>query len=146
MDEGGGRIMREYESYDRSQCGKERIIYSIIPQGQPYAIGGEGNFTPVFDSTDHFHFACTKCKEIAEVIMVRRHDSYASTPSIYFYLRCPKCGHEGLRKIYLEDTDKHFLSFPTTYEHLAKDTTEAMPGIARRPLTYNPLKILRSLG
>ena len=80
------------------------VIYSTIPRGFPYYIGGGGNFIPVFDDTDHFHFACSRCREIACVVMVERRDYYANTPTIYFYLKCPKCGAEGQRKIYLEDS------------------------------------------
>jgi len=90
----------------------EFVIYSTIPRGYPYYIRADGDFIPVFDSTDHFHFACSRCKEIACVVMVRRHDSYADTPTIYFYLKCPKCGAEGQRKIYLENEKGMFLLFP----------------------------------
>ena len=64
--------------------------------------------------------------------MVRRYDAYADTPTIYFYLRCPKCKMEGQRKIYLEDSGKHFLQFPVKTEYLAKTPEECQPGIIRR--------------
>lgn len=114
---------------EKQGVGSVRIIYSIIPKGKPYLIGGGGYFVPVFDNTDHFHFACGKCEEIAEVIMVRRYDKYARTPTIYFYLRCPKCRNEGQRKIYLEDRGKHFLQISTQTKLLAKSPKEAKPGL-----------------
>ena len=92
----------------------------------------DGSFVPVFDQTDHFHFVCVKCHEVADVLWVERNDGYANTPTIYFILRCPKCGAQGFRKIYLEDSGKHFLMFPKVVELLAKNPAEAKPGIIRR--------------
>jgi C4-type Zn-finger protein len=89
-------------------------------------------FMAVFDQTDHFHFACPHCKEVAEVVKVERDDRYAHTPTIYFYLHCLKCGARNFRKIYLEDSGKHFLYFPSTIQLLAKNPEECKSGIIKR--------------
>lgn len=108
----------KYKSLPKERFPKKKqfIIFSVFPKGYPYLIGGDGTFVPVFDSTDHFHWACEKCKVLARVIMVKRDDTYAERPTIYFYLKCPKCGKEGQRKIYLDQTEKErgtlFLEFP----------------------------------
>jgi hypothetical protein len=124
---------------DQSGTSSEKIIYTQIKRGQPYVIKAGGYFIPVFDSTDHFHFACQDCREIAEVIMVKRHDCYANTPTLYFYLHCPKCGKEDSRKIYLEDSGKHCMGIPSKMEPLAKTVDEAIEGIQTRELTFQPL-------
>ena len=109
-------------------------IYKKRGIKNPYKM--EGNtpaFVPVFDDTDHFHFACAHCEDIAEVVLVERNDAYAHTPTIYFYLRCLKCGTATFRKIYLEDHGKHFLQIPTRLKTLAKTAAEAQPGIINDP-------------
>ena len=108
---------------DKSRCGRERQIYSVFPQGQPYYIKGDGDFIPIFDTTDHFHFACRDCQKLVEILMVRRHDAYADTPTIYFYMRCPKCGKEGQMKTYLEEDEGHFLRYPTQHMPLPDTLT-----------------------
>jgi len=82
--------------------------------------GDMSNIVPVFDSTDHFAWACTKCKEIAQVKLVKRDDSYAQEPTLYFFLVCPKCETTTQKKIYLEDTDKSYLQMPTATELLGR--------------------------
>jgi hypothetical protein len=109
----------------------------IIYQSKKYDPEKHGwlaaSFSPVFDTTDHFHFACDECKEIATILQVERNDSYANTPTIRLLMLCPKCEKCGLRKIYLEDAGKHFLSFPKFIELLAKKPKEANAGIIKRP-------------
>ena len=83
------------------------------------------HFVPVHDGTDHFSFACSTCREIANILMVERSDCYAHTPTIYFWLYCPVCHRRGFRKIYLEDTDKHQLRFPVETKLLANMTEDA---------------------
>ena len=113
---------------------KPKVLYKKhgLKEWDIYAYKPEALFIPVFDRSDHFHFACAKCREIVDVLMVERDDGYADTPTVYFYLRCPKCGSQGFRKIYLEDTGKHFLVFPKVVESLAKNPAEARPGIVTR--------------
>jgi len=60
------------------------------------------HFTPTFDSTDHLYFASDCCKEPAEILLVKRNDAYANTPTLWITMQCPKCGKSGIRKIYLE--------------------------------------------
>ena len=110
----------------------QKIVYrySEAKPFQGFYIG-DPIFVPVFDLTDHFHFVCARCKEISQVLSVIRDDSYANTPTIYFWLKCPICGAVGARKIYLEDQGKHFLAFPRTVELLAKNPREARPGIRK---------------
>lgn len=111
-----------------------KVIYKnkkFDPENQSY--GTSMAITPVFDSTDHMHFACGQCKEITTTLLVYRDDSYANTPTIYFLMRCPKCGKCGIRKIYLEDCGKHFMVFPSKVELLAKTPEEAKAGIRKRP-------------
>ncbi|MCD6421799.1 hypothetical protein J7L13_00415 [bacterium] len=109
-----------------------RTVYVKPEEKNPYFVKGLPlPFIPVFDCTDHFHWACPKCKEIAKVLLVERNDSYANTPTIYFYLECPKCGGRGFRKIYLEDMGKHYLLFPETLIPLAKTEKEARSGIIK---------------
>lgn len=64
---------------------------------------GMFGFDVKHDCTDHFWFTCEKCGDRAEVKRVFRDDNYANTPTIYFYLKCPRCGITGQRKIYLEE-------------------------------------------
>jgi hypothetical protein len=112
---------------------KSKIVYRRPGIEEPYVnVKLESLFIPVFDQTDHFHFCCVKCKEIADVTLVERNDAYAKTPTIYFYLQCPKCGAANFRKIYLEDAGKHFLGFPTTIQLLAKNPEECKAGIIKR--------------
>lgn len=105
----------EYDKLKREKYPKEkkRVIYSTFARGQPHAIGGMAVFTPIFDSTDHLQFACSKCAEVATVILVRRDDTYANEPTVYFHLRCAKCSAMGQRKIYLEDQRGKFMQIPT---------------------------------
>jgi len=91
-----------------------------------------GAFVPVFDSTDHFHFACQYCREIADILLVERDDSYAQTPTLYFHTECPKCKARGFRKIYLTDTGKHYMRLPIRTEMLATTPEEAQGGIIKR--------------
>jgi len=110
------------------------VIYQKVKPDEAYLLKGDIHaFIPAFDSTDHLAFACKTCKEIAEVLLVKRDDSYAKTPTVYFYLRCPKCGSQGYRKIYLEDRGKHWLVIAKTVEVLAQTTYEARSGIITAP-------------
>ena len=110
------------------------MIYQKVKRDEAYRLKGDIHaFVPAFDSTDHLAFACKKCKEIAEILLVERNNAYAKTPTIYFYLRCPKCGSQGYRKIYLEDRGKHWLVIAKTVEVLAQTTHEARGGIIKVP-------------
>lgn len=109
---------------------KKLTVYTTIPRGRPPTMSGARRFVPVFDSTDHFHFACSKCKTIAGIVQVQRRDSYADTPTIYFYLVCPFCGLGGQRKIYLEKLDQKFLGIPTKVEALPLMESEHHPECA----------------
>lgn len=64
-----------------------------------------GNFLPTRDHTDHFHFACTKCHCMTDVLRVDFYPRYRGNGALYaifFWLGCPDCGNTGLRKIYLQ--------------------------------------------
>lgn len=117
----------------------EKLIYRNrhykdgLFKGEP--VNCRGYMTPVFDGTDHLHFACQRCKEIVDILEVKRSDSYAQSPTIYFLGRCPKCRQGAKRKIYLEDIGKHYLHFPTTAEPLRKTPEEGKGGIIKREET-----------
>lgn len=107
-------------------------VYRRVKPDVAYRVKGDPHaFIPVFDSTDHMTLACKHCKEIAEILMVERDDSYARTPTLYLYARCPKCDCQGYRKIYLEDMGKHWLRFPKITELLAQTAEEARAGIIK---------------
>jgi len=76
-------------------------------------------FTPTFDPADHLHFASDCCKRPAIILLVRRNDAYANTPTIWFTLQCPKCGECGIRKIYLELPGNLRMLYPTKAEMLS---------------------------
>jgi hypothetical protein len=80
------------------------------PENKDYGISAYPNFIPVFSGTDHFHFACPKCKEVARILWVNLSEIHPCKP-IYFLLECPKCGNHSIRKIYLEEEgrDIHML-------------------------------------
>jgi len=113
---------------------KPKIVYrNPNSKEDPFSLlTPQVSFVPVFDATDHFHFVCPKCREIADVLLVERDDSYAKTPTVYFHLRCPICGAKNFRKIYLEDTGKHGLLFPVEVKFLAETAKEMKPGIVKR--------------
>jgi hypothetical protein len=111
----------------------ENIIYQSEKYDPEKHCGLNGHFVPVFDSTDHLHFSCRKCREIAIMLRVWRGDSYANTPTIYFLMQCPKCTHVGWRKIYLEDEGKHFLTFPVVAKLMAKTSEDTKSGIVKHP-------------
>jgi len=90
-------------------------------------------FTPVFDYTDRLHFICPQCKEIAIILRVKRDDSYTNSPTIYFFMQCPKCKNCGVRKICLEDIGKHDMVYPVEVELLAKLPEESQPDLHKRP-------------
>lgn len=109
-----------------------KLVYQSKKYDPEKHCGLATRFIPVFDTTDHLHFACDRCREIAIMLQVKRDDSYANTPTIYFLMLCPKCGNCGIRKIYLEDAGKHYLSFPSDTELLAKTAEEAKAGIRKQ--------------
>jgi hypothetical protein len=53
-----------------------------------------------YDETDHFDFFCPKCFRPARVYLIS-FDIVEGMPTIYFHLLCEKCGHTGVRKIYI---------------------------------------------
>ena len=71
-------------------------IYSLLDWDQHVLIACD-LFTPTWDETDHFNFAC-RCGTIAEVVEVFY---MPKDDSIRFLLECPDCGNTGQRKIYL---------------------------------------------
>lgn len=78
------------------------LIYTAL-DGESYSIGGDV-FLPTWDSTDHFHFVCKKCKAVADVLAVKFNTRYGGgvKHALFFYLGCRKCGATGQRKIYLD--------------------------------------------
>ena len=61
--------------------------------------GSRATFDLVFDGTDHFSFQCHGCRSEAraeEVKAIR-----TESPTLYFDLRCTKCGALRTRKVYL---------------------------------------------
>jgi len=87
----------------KSYYQKNTVIFNKVRE---ICINGD-NFVPTWDSTDHFNFACSKCKSASDILRVevypdRGFDEVSKSGAIYFYLGCPKCGATGQRKIYLE--------------------------------------------
>jgi len=82
----------------------ERVVYSAVDP-ETLAIRG-GDFVPSWDSTDHFHWICQRCKVVTDVLQVRYMPGYSNGEgsrlyALFFYLGCVKCGATGHRKIYL---------------------------------------------
>jgi len=69
-----------------------------------YGLDARTTFIPVFDPSDHLHFICPKCKEIARILRVELSEIHYAKP-IYFLLQCPKCGNYSQRKIYLKELE-----------------------------------------
>lgn len=78
------------------------LIYSVLDR-ETHLIKGDC-FLPTWDTTDHFHFVCEKCKGVADVLMVKFVSDYSDDIkyALFFYLGCRKCGASGQRKIYLD--------------------------------------------
>lgn len=80
------------------------IIYNIIEKESTFF--ESDLFLPMWDSTDHLHFACQKCKSVADVLRIKFNKKYSKPPNprfaLFFYLGCPNCGASGQRKIYLD--------------------------------------------
>lgn len=89
------------------------ILYNIL---RAWSIHGDV-FLPTWDSTDHFHFVCKKCKSVADVLMVKFNTNYGGGVryALFFYLGCRSCGVTGQRKIYL-DPRAEACKFQTTYD------------------------------
>ena len=85
---------------------KGGIIYNIIEEESTFFEGGK--FLPMWDSTDHLHFACQTCKSVADVLRIKFDAKYSKPPNprfaLFFYLGCPNCGRSGQRKLYLDLT------------------------------------------
>jgi hypothetical protein len=81
--------------------GKLGTVYSVLDQ-ESILIGGSG-FLPTWDETDHLHFACAGCNNIADILQVflKRDGLF----TLFFWLGCPNCGATGQRKIYLDRRD-----------------------------------------
>ena len=81
---------------------KAGIIYSAIDEESVLIHGSV--FLPTWDTTDHLHFVCRRCKSVADILQVKFDDNYASDPkyALFFYLGCRKCGVTGQRKVYLD--------------------------------------------
>ncbi len=81
----------------------ESLIYSLIDQESK--IFDASNFLPTWDSTDHFHFVCQKCKSVADVLEGKFSRSYGGgvNYALFFRLGCRRCGATGQRKIYLDN-------------------------------------------
>ena len=80
------------------------MVYSAVDPDSMMIGGGE--FTPSWDSTDHFAFVCNKCGVVADILQVRYVADYADSDgrplyALFFYLGCVKCGATGQRKAYL---------------------------------------------
>ncbi|MEM2904994.1 MAG: hypothetical protein QW587_04565 [Candidatus Bathyarchaeia archaeon] len=81
---------------------KEGLIYTILDEN---ALSIDGaHFIPSWDSTDHLHFVCGRCKGVADVLQVKLDASYAADVryALFFYLGCRLCGATGQRKVYLD--------------------------------------------
>jgi len=94
---------------------KGGIIYSAI-DNESITIHGDV-FVPTWNTTDHLHFACQKCKSVADVLRVELADNYSSDAryALFFYLGCRRCGATGQRKIYLDRRAKACV-FQHTYD------------------------------
>jgi hypothetical protein len=92
----------------------------------------DGWAVPVFDSTDHFHFACYGCKEICIILRVDVKD-YPETRTISFLMVCPKCGKCCIRKIHLNISDKDHLLYPVKVKSLLRIAKNASAGKIKCP-------------
>jgi len=83
----------------------DKIVYSAVNLETLHIMSGE--FTPSWDSTDHFHFVCDRCGVVADILQVRYVPNYPNVSyALFFYLGCVKCGATGQRKIYLARRSK----------------------------------------
>ena len=48
---------------------KDALIYSAVEPGT--LTTSNSNFLPTWDDTDHLHFACSKCKSVADILTIR---------------------------------------------------------------------------
>ena len=88
--------------FSQKPLARGELIYSILDR-ESYLIRGD-HFLPTWDTTDHFHFVCGKCKGVADVLEIRFDPQYGSDVkyALFFYLGCRVCGATGQRKIYLD--------------------------------------------
>jgi len=60
-----------------------------------------GKFNVKYDTTDHFWFECSNCLIKAKITNIER-KNYDVMSTIYFYLKCPRCGKTAFKKVYKE--------------------------------------------
>ncbi len=83
---------------------RKSIIYRAV--NELLSLGGD-QFIPTWDDTDHFHFCCSKCEVMADVLQCDFMPNYADSSgkllyALFIWLGCPKCGDTGFRKIYFK--------------------------------------------